>query len=405
MNDLFNGLGNFNYLLFIIFACIIVISSYLISHIIDSTEKRTKFSGVLLAGTVVAFISSMPEFTSSLIGIFTTNNPSVAAGNLLGGNLFRTAALGLTLIFYITLIIHAKTTIVQVGLTISQVCIFAAYFLIMWLVRNQFTENVMTIIFVLLSVSVLIVYTINLIIMIKAGKKTEIVLEKELADDRPPSQSIQFKVSTFFNKIKWWKMGSIFVACVFLIIGSSILIAICTNWILAVSWGWSNDSRQTGFGYSLLLGIVTSIPEIITVLTLLKLKNINAAIGDILGSNMFSCAILSIVDLVYWHGNDTLFGKASQEALSISFWCFISMLAVAGFLLINFIFANRTHGKLYFGLNIFALSFVFLSYVVYLILSALDINIFTPLNPDPGPSYLSSINDVSNLIFILKPYY
>jgi hypothetical protein len=81
------------------------------------------------------------------------------------------------------------------------------------------------------------------------------------------------------------------------------------------------------------------------------------------------------------------------------------MLAVAGFLLINFIFANRTHGKLYFGLNIFALSFVFLSYVVYLILSALDINIFTPLNPDPGPSYLSSINDVSNLIFILKPYY
>jgi Ca2+/Na+ antiporter len=202
MNDLFNGLGNFNYLLFIIFACIIVISSYLISHIIDSTEKRTKFSGVLLAGTVVAFISSMPEFTSSLIGIFTTNNPSVAAGNLLGGNLFRTAALGLTLIFYITLIIHAKTTIVQVGLTISQVCIFAAYFLIMWLVRNQFTENVMTIIFVLLSVSVLIVYTINLIIMIKAGKKTEIVLEKELADDRPPSQSIQFKVSTFFNKIK-----------------------------------------------------------------------------------------------------------------------------------------------------------------------------------------------------------
>jgi Ca2+/Na+ antiporter len=51
----------------------------------------------------------------------------------------------------------------------------------------------------------------------------------------------------------------------------------------------------------------------------MRLRNINAAIGDILGSNMFSCLILSIVDLVYWHGNDTLFGHGSQEALNISF--------------------------------------------------------------------------------------
>jgi Ca2+/Na+ antiporter len=131
MNNIFDSLGYGNYALFVIFACIIVASSYLISHIVDATEKRTKFSGVLIAGTLVAFVSSMPEFTSSIVGIFTTNNPAVASGNLLGGNLFRTAMLGITLIFFIVVIRKAKTTIVQVSLTISQIIVFAVYFLTM----------------------------------------------------------------------------------------------------------------------------------------------------------------------------------------------------------------------------------------------------------------------------------
>jgi cation:H+ antiporter len=47
------------------------------------------------------------------------------------------------------------------------------------------------------------------------------------------------------------------------------------------------------------LGIVTSIPEIVTVVSLLRLRNVSAAISDILGSTLFSCLILAVVDLVY----------------------------------------------------------------------------------------------------------
>jgi hypothetical protein len=196
----------------------------------------------------------------------------------------------------------------------------------------------------------------------------------------------------------------IFVGCAILIIGASICIAISTNWILAYSWGWTEDSPQTGFGYSLLLGIVTSIPETITVITLLRLKNINAAISDILGSNMFSCLILSIVDLIYWHGNDTLFGKNSQEALSISFWCFVSMIFVGCVLLINYLFRNRKHNRLYYVLNISALSLVFLAYVAYLILSSMGIYIFQPINPDPGPTLHTAASDLYNSYDFLKYY-
>lgn len=198
-------------------------------------------------------------------------------------------------------------------------------------------------------------------------------------------------------------MCLIFIGSAFIIIIASMFIAINTNWILS-SWGWATDSPQTGFGYSLLLGIVTSIPELITVLTLMRLRNINAAIGDILGSNMFSCLILSIVDLVYWHGNDTLFGHGSQEALNISFWCFISIIFIGVFILINFLYRNSKHGKTYYILNGIALGFVFLSYVAYLIMSALQINIFSPINPDPGPTLHTSVNDLYNSVDLLKVY-
>lgn len=404
MNSIFNSVGYGNYVLFALFACIIVASSYLISHIVDATEKRTRFSGVLIAGTVIAFISSMPEFTSSLVGIFTTNNPAVASGNLLGGNLFRTAMLGLTLIFFIFAIKKAKTTIVQVSLTISQIAVFASYFLIMWLARNQFTENIMTIIFTCLSVAVLLVYVLNLIIMIKKSEKEVKIQNEEFADDHLQHKGIQQYFVNFFLKTKLLNMVLIFVGCAILIIGASICIAISTNWILAYSWGWTEDSPQTGFGYSLLLGIVTSIPETITVITLLRLKNINAAISDILGSNMFSCLILSIVDLIYWHGNDTLFGKNSQEALSISFWCFVSMIFVGCVLLINYLFRNRKHNRLYYVLNISALSLVFLAYVAYLILSSMGIYIFQPINPDPGPTLHTAASDLYNSYDFLKYY-
>jgi cation:H+ antiporter len=59
-----------------------------------------------------------------------------------------------------------------------------------------------------------------------------------------------------------------------------------------------SESGNSAFGSSILLGIVTSIPEIVTVITLLRLKNVDAAITDILGSNLFSLVIMGFVDLV-----------------------------------------------------------------------------------------------------------
>jgi hypothetical protein len=78
------------------------------------------------------------------------------------------------------------------------------------------------------------------------------------------------------------------------------------------------------------------------------------------------------------------------------------MVFVGGVLLINYLFRNSKHGRLYYSLSGIMLGLIFLTYVAYLILSALGIYMFKPINPDPGPTLNTSINDLYNTFDILK---
>jgi Ca2+/Na+ antiporter len=167
MANAFNVLSYGNYALFVVLAFLIIISSYIISHMVNAIERRTKYSGVLVAGTIVALISSLPEFTSSLVGIFTTHNPAVASGNLMGGNLFRTCMLAFTLLFFIPSIKYARTTVIQVSLILSQIGVFACYLIIIVLGNNIGDGHVETdvfhnIIFGVFSGLVVCLYIFNL---------------------------------------------------------------------------------------------------------------------------------------------------------------------------------------------------------------------------------------------------
>jgi Ca2+/Na+ antiporter len=114
--------------LFIILAVVIVVSSVTISYIVDTLGRRTRFSGALVAGTLVAFISSLPEFTSSLVAVFDTHDFANAAGNLIGGNIFRTFALGILCLCFIYAMKKAKTTSIQVFLLIVQAVVSVSFF-------------------------------------------------------------------------------------------------------------------------------------------------------------------------------------------------------------------------------------------------------------------------------------
>ena len=84
----------------------------------------------------------------------------------------------------------------------------------------------------------------------------------------------------------------LFVLCAVLLIGVSIAITYVTD-IVAEKIGLG----KTVAG-AILLGVATSLPELVSCLTLMRKQNFDAAFGDITGSNLFNFTILTISDLL-----------------------------------------------------------------------------------------------------------
>lgn len=108
-------------------------------------------------------------------------------------------------------------------------------------------------------------------------------------------------------------------------------------------------SEKTGLSKAwagmILLGVVTSLPEVVTSLTsVTKINAPDLALGNVLGSNIFNLMIIPILDFMY--GHDSITSKVSSNhsyILSGAFTLTLSTIVIAG------IFINRIVN----GLNIF----------------------------------------------------
>jgi Ca2+/Na+ antiporter len=268
--------------------------------VVDAIGKRTKFSGALVAGTVVAFISSLPEFTMSLTNIITGKGGDgypIAAGNLMGGNIFRTMILAVCLLIFIYTIKKAKTKSNQIFLIGMQTIVCICFFITVFFSDQM--SSISPLLFLIPDIFAILAYIANIIFMIKTDKNSE--QGKQLVLRRHVKQ--MFILESLFL-IRVWLMKTK-IKNVFITFGFVSLSIVLCSFTLGLNMDYIigtinslGDKGNKAFLASLLGGIVTSIPEIVTVLTLLKIGDSEAAITDILGSNIFSCFILGFNDLV-----------------------------------------------------------------------------------------------------------
>jgi Ca2+/Na+ antiporter len=172
----------------------------------------------LVAGTLVAFVSSLPEFTSSLVAVLATHDFTNASGNLVGGNIFRTFALAIACIMFIYCMKKAKTTSIQVFLICVQILVSTVFLLSMFF-HGQI-EAVTSYIFLATDLFVILTYAATIFFMVKKDKNEEEGMKAQ------PSIN---KVRKFLMKIKISHVMLIFLACSLLIIGSAFCIALSTD--------------------------------------------------------------------------------------------------------------------------------------------------------------------------------
>lgn len=291
----------------------------------SSLAKKLGVSSLVIGLTIVAFGTSMPELIVNVISAI-NGASEVAFGNIIGSNISNTLLILGICALITPLAVHKSTTWKEIPFSLMAVLILIVFantqaldnFEISKLLR---AEGVILVLFFI----IFLFYTFEL----TKRKQTETKSEEE-----------QFKNRSGLK--------------IFLLISLG---------LAALYFGgkWTVDSAVTiakNFGLSeflissTIIAIGTSLPELITSIIAVRKKNIDLAVGSVVGSNIFN---------IFWVLGFTAIIKP------ISFPSFISIdlliLLVAAALLFIFMFVGEKHRLKKWQGGVF----VFL-YAIYLII-------------------------------------
>ena len=261
------------YLLYLLLALSVVYLSNKASVYVDLIDKKTSLSGAFIGGVMLSAVTSLPELFTSLSATLLLNKPGLCIGNILGSDLFNIAVLALLMLIARKSFRNVSIAKSHVSVSVAVVLMYFALFLNMFYVLDFhiLTVNITSIIVVAL-------YFLGVKYM-AAENGTE---EEEEAED-----CCGLTVRQIAFRFALVSLG---------IIVLSIAITYVTDMIsLRLNLG-------AGLAGALFLGIATSLPEVSSTIALIKLKNHNIAIGNIIGSNLFNFIILALADVFYVGG-------------------------------------------------------------------------------------------------------
>ncbi len=252
---------------YLIVASIVVFAAVKASHYIDLIDRTTKLSGAFLGGVLLSAVTSLPEFFTSLSATLFLDKPALCIGNILGSDLFNIAMLSAMVLIAMRSFRNAQIGRGNIIVALYMVLIYGImllnYFGILdveWL-----TINVITFLFV--GIYALAVRHL-------AGESCEC----DECDDEPVTLTLRQIVTRF-------------VLAAVVIVVMSILLTYITDDIA------TKYNLGVGLAGAIFLGVATSLPEVASTIALVRMRNYDIAVGNIVGSNLFNFLVLCTADL------------------------------------------------------------------------------------------------------------
>jgi len=266
----------------------------------SSLAKRLNIPNIAIGLTVVAFGTSAPEL---VVNVFSSidHNSDIALGNIVGSNIFNILGiLGISAIIF-PLVVKSNTTWIEIPM-----CLLSAA-VIMILANDRFLEgsnsSMITRIDGLILLAFFVIFIGYNIQLMKTGSYSEVVPVKEM---------------TVLKAVIMILLG-----LTGLVIGGKVIVVYATRF--AAELGLSQRIIALT-----IVSIGTSLPELATSAIAAKKKNVDIAIGNIVGSNIFnSFYILGTSAVIY--------PVATQELSNFDLTANI----VASLLLFVFIFTGK----------------------------------------------------------------
>lgn len=268
---------------FIVCAGLIIWAAILLSKYGDVLADKTGLGRAWVGAILIAGVTSLPELASGISAVAWLNQPNLAAGAVLGSCLFNLALIAMMDLAYQPGRILAKAHdghILSSGLGILLLGMVAVGVL----VGAQYS-GVGIPGFSLLSLLILIIYAIGgrLISTVEQARQTEVLDRESQAGD--------------YSHISTRKAWLVFIFSAIAVVGLGIWLSFIGDRIAATT------GLSASFVGSLFLATSTSLPEIASSLAAIRIGAIDMAIANVLGSNLFNIAILSVYDMADGRAN------------------------------------------------------------------------------------------------------
>jgi cation:H+ antiporter len=247
-----------NILLLVTGFIVLIYGANLLVDSASALAKKLDVPNIVIGLTIVAFGTSSPEL---VVNIFAAvdHNSNIALGNVIGSNVFNILAiLGVTAFIY-PLAVKSKTTWIEIPLALLSailVMIVANDILI-----DKNTESVISRIDGLVLLAFFVIFLVYNFQLIKTGK-----FDEEFA-----TKNYSIKKSILF----------IIVGFAFLVLGGKAIVYSATE--IAKIFGISERIISLT-----IISVGTSLPELATSIIAARKRNVDIAIGNLVGSNIFN---------------------------------------------------------------------------------------------------------------------
>ena len=264
------------WLTFAISAALIVLAATQLAKYGDVIAIRTRLGGMFIGVVLIAGATSLPEFLTMLSSLY-YGEPNLAAGNLLGSNLFNMFVLAILDVMYrqqrilrSAALKHALTG----SLTVFIIGLVAFFILADIPIQIGWVG--------LDSIVIMLVYVAAL----------RLIQSNQIHPTGAPAEEMEIPAGT--PTLRRGLIG-FSLAAIALVIVTPVMVDASSE--IAVITGLG-----TTFVGTTLVAIVTSLPELVATFAAIRIGAADMAIGNLFGSNLFNMFALGMTDIFYTQG-------------------------------------------------------------------------------------------------------
>jgi len=261
-------------------AAAIAIAGTALTRYADVIADKTGWSGAWIGLVLLATVTSLPELATGISAVTLADAPDVAVGNVLGASVLNLSYVAVLDVIKRDEPLFQRTSMGHIGLAGFGVVMLALVGLGLAITPFPLTRSIGHV--GLVAPALLVVYVLAVHITFRY-ERSQLVASVEREASRYPNMSLRQAAQRFLITA-----GVVVAAGIWLPF-------IATELAQAMNWTRS-------FVGTLLVAMVTSLPELVVTLSALRLGAVDMAVANLLGSNLFNILILAIDDVFYLPG-------------------------------------------------------------------------------------------------------